>query len=150
MISIRQLNFFFTQKIWYVNDEKYSPLKRYLFNSLKKLVITIECFINKNINSHASALTYSTILATVPILAIIFAIGRGFGYGSIIENEIRTMQKLGIPMVVEGVEKLEQSEEMERLGVEYIQGDYYGKPLPEMECLRYIRNFNSAPEDYGR
>lgn len=89
MISIRQLNFFFTQKIWYVNDEKYSPLKRYLFNSLKKLVITIECFINKNINSHASALTYSTILATVPILAIIFAIGRGFGYGSIIENEIR-------------------------------------------------------------
>ena len=60
------------------------------------------------------------------------------------------MQKLGIPMVVEGVEKLEQSEEMERLGVEYIQGYYYGKPLTEMECLRYIRNFNSAPEDYGR
>ena len=54
----------------------------------------------------------------------------------VIENEIRTMQKLGIPMVVEGVEKLEQSEEMERLGVEYIQGYYYGKPLPEMECLR--------------
>lgn len=68
----------------------------------------------------------------------------------VIENEIRTMQKLGIPMVVEGVEKLEQSEEMERLGVEYIQGYYYGKTLPEMECLRYIRNFNSAPEDYGR
>ena len=58
--------------------------------------------------------------------------------------------RAGIPMVVEGVEKLEQSEEMERLGVEYIQGYYYGKPLPEMECLRYIRNFNSAPEDYGR
>lgn len=68
----------------------------------------------------------------------------------VIGNEIKTMQKLGIPMVVEGVEKLEQSEEMERLGVEYIQGYYYGKPLPEMECLRYIRNFNSAPEDYGR
>lgn len=44
----------------------------------------------------------------------------------VIENEIRTMQKLGIPMVVEGVEKLEQSEEMERLGVEYIQRYYYG------------------------
>ena len=68
----------------------------------------------------------------------------------VIGNEIKTMQKLGIPMVVEGVEKLEQSEEMERLGVEYIQGYYYGRPLPEMECLRYIRNFNSTPEDYGR
>lgn len=89
MISIRQLNFFFTQKVWYVNDEKFSPFKRYLFNCLKKLIITIECFINKNLNTHASALTFSTILATVPILAIIFAIGRGFGYGTIIENEIR-------------------------------------------------------------
>lgn len=89
MINIRQLTFFFTQKVWYINDEKFSPFKRYLFNCLKKLIITIECFINKNLNTHASALTFSTILATVPILAIIFAIGRGFGYGTIVENEIR-------------------------------------------------------------
>ena len=68
----------------------------------------------------------------------------------ILENEIKTMKKLGIPLVVEGIEKIEQSEEMERLGVEYIQGYYYGKPLPESECLRYIRNFNSLPEEYGR
>lgn len=68
----------------------------------------------------------------------------------VLENEIKTIHKLGIPMVVEGIEKLEQSHEMERLGVEYIQGFFYGKPLPEMDCLRYIRNFNSVPEDYGR
>ncbi|MCD8317638.1 MAG: YihY/virulence factor BrkB family protein, partial [Paraprevotella sp.] len=35
------------------------------------------------------ALTYSTILATVPILAIVFAIGKGLGYGSIIEGKIK-------------------------------------------------------------
>lgn len=68
----------------------------------------------------------------------------------VLQNEIATMHKLGIPMVVEGIEKLEQSQEMERLGVEYIQGYFYGKPLPEMECLRYIRQFNFASEDYGR
>lgn len=68
----------------------------------------------------------------------------------ILENEIKVMKKLGIPIVVEGIEKLEQSEEMERLGVQYIQGYYYGKPLPEAECLRYIRNFNFVPEEYGR
>ena len=62
----------------------------------------------------------------------------------VLENEIKTMQSLGIPMVIEGIEKVEQSEEMERLGVEYIQGYYYGKPLSETECLRYIRNFNST------
>lgn len=65
----------------------------------------------------------------------------------ILENEIQTMRKLGIPLVVEGIETKEQSEEMQRLGVDYIQGYYYGKPLPQKECLRHIRRFNSNLED---
>lgn len=68
----------------------------------------------------------------------------------VLENEIRTIQKLGIPLVVEGVENREQSEEMERLQVDCIQGYYYGKPMPEMDCLRYIRNLNTSPEEYGK
>ena len=60
------------------------------------------------------------------------------------------MKELGIPLVVEGVETEEQSHEMERLGVEYIQGYFYGKPMPEKECLRYIREFNATREEYGR
>lgn len=69
---------------------------------------------------------------------------------TVLESEIRTIQKLGIPIVVEGVETKEQSEEMERLGVDYIQGYFYGKPMPEAECLRYIRRQNFAPEEYAR
>lgn len=68
----------------------------------------------------------------------------------VLENEIKTMKMLGIPVVVEGIENAEESEIMEKLGVEYIQGYYYGKPLQEKECLRYIRNFNSTPEEFGR
>ncbi len=68
----------------------------------------------------------------------------------VLENEIRTIQKLGIPLILEGIETKEQSEAMERLGVDYIQGYYYGRPMPEQECLRYIRNFNQFPEDYAR
>lgn len=67
---------------------------------------------------------------------------------TVLENEIHTIQKLGIPLVVEGIETKEQSDEMERLGVDYIQGYYYGKPLPEAECLRYIRKSNVMPEVY--
>lgn len=65
----------------------------------------------------------------------------------VFENEARTIQSLGISLVVEGIETKEQSEAMERLGVDYIQGYYYGRPLPEKECLRYIRNFNSDLEE---
>lgn len=87
--SYRQLVFFFTQKIWYINEEELSPVRRYLFRMMKKLVLTVECYVLRNLNSYASALTFSSILAIVPILAIIFAIGRGFGYGSVIEEEIK-------------------------------------------------------------
>ncbi|MBP3487375.1 MAG: GGDEF domain-containing protein [Roseburia sp.] len=68
----------------------------------------------------------------------------------VLENEIKTIQRLGIPLVIEGVERREQSEMAEKLGVDYIQGYYYGRPLPEQECLRYIRSFNSVPENYAR
>lgn len=60
----------------------------------------------------------------------------------VLQNEISTMKQLGLPVIVEGVENRVQSEEMERLGVDYIQGYYYGRPMPELDCLRFIRKCN--------
>lgn len=87
--NLHQIESFFSRTIWLIHDQNLSPLKRFTLNILRRIVITVECFLSKHINSHASALTYSTMLATVPILAIIFAIGRGLGYGSIIEEKIK-------------------------------------------------------------
>lgn len=56
----------------------------------------------------------------------------------VLQNEIKTIQKLGRSLVIEGVETQEQSDEMERLGVDYIQGYYYGKPMPQKECIDYL------------
>ena len=68
----------------------------------------------------------------------------------VIENEIKTIQKLGIPLIMECVEKKDQSDALETLGVDMIQGYYYGKPMPETECLRYIRRMHFAQEEYGK
>ena len=51
----------------------------------KTLVQTIRYFTAKRVMAKASALTYSTLLAIVPILAVVFAIARGFGYNKYIE-----------------------------------------------------------------
>lgn len=51
----------------------------------RTLVLTIRFFTAKRVMTQASALTYSTLLAIVPILAVIFAIARGFGYNKYIE-----------------------------------------------------------------
>jgi len=50
-----------------------------------KLYLTIRFFTEKRVMTQASALTYSTLLAIVPILAVVFAIARGFGYNKYIE-----------------------------------------------------------------
>lgn len=63
----------------------------------------------------------------------------------VLENEVKTIQQLGIPLVVEGIESQEQSDALERLGVDLVQGYFYGKPMPEEECLRHIRSYNAAP-----
>lgn len=60
----------------------------------------------------------------------------------ILDNEMKTIHELNIPIVAEGVETTEQLEEMQRLGVEYIQGYYFARPMPADECLQFIRKMN--------
>lgn len=57
-------------------------------NLIKTVNLSVNSFLDKNLQQKACALTYSTILAMVPVLAMIFAIGRGFGFQNIVESEI--------------------------------------------------------------
>ena len=45
----------------------------------------------KRVFDSAAALTYSTLLAIVPIMAVVFAVARGFGYSRYIETWFRDM-----------------------------------------------------------
>ena len=81
---------FFVRDIWRL-DESVLPLGRRLGVELsRRLMITGEGFLQNNLTSYASALTYSCILAAVPVLAIIFAIARGFNFGNVIEEQLRS------------------------------------------------------------
>jgi membrane protein len=60
-------------------------MKGYLREIYRKLYLTIRFFTEKRVMTQASALSYSTLLAIVPILAVVFAIARGFGYNKYIE-----------------------------------------------------------------
>jgi membrane protein len=73
-----------------VNNEKKSAVRRpFQWLGLERLwrtlTLTIKFFTTKRVMDRASALTYSTLLAIVPILAVVFAIARGFGYNKYIE-----------------------------------------------------------------
>ena len=76
---------FFKTDMWRINSEDVSPWVSLAVKGLKKVVLALRFFTAKRVMSRASALTYSTMLAIVPILAVFFAIARGFGYNKYIE-----------------------------------------------------------------
>jgi membrane protein len=82
---------FLEDDIWRVTDnEQKTPFHQFGFDILKKLELTVQRFALDRMMNKASALTYSTLLSVVPILAIVFAIAKGFGVSSVIEHEIRS------------------------------------------------------------
>ena len=69
--------------------EDISPLRYLLYEIIKKVLLAVEYFTTKRMMDSAAALTYSTLLAIVPIMAVVFAIARGFGYNKYIETWFR-------------------------------------------------------------
>ena len=52
------------------------------------------------------------------------------------------IHKMNLSVVVEGIETKEQMQVMKAMGVEYIQGFYYSKPIPENEFMEFLRQNN--------
>lgn len=80
---------FFHDGIWRVQKDDVSATRYFLVIILKRVLLSLERFTTRGVTSRAAALTYSTLLAIVPILAVFFAIARGFGYNKYIETWFR-------------------------------------------------------------
>lgn len=89
--------------LWRINEERLPRWKKLSLRLFKRLYITVEQFINNNLGSYASALTYNTLLAAVPVMAIIFAVARGFGFDNLIEKRIRTSLEMAPPEITDTI-----------------------------------------------
>ncbi len=77
---------FLTYDIWRLNPESMSNKENILFNAIKTVMLTVRNVQELNIAASARSLTYRTLLSIVPLLAIIFAIARGFGIENIMQS----------------------------------------------------------------
>ncbi|MDE6417716.1 MAG: YihY/virulence factor BrkB family protein, partial [Duncaniella sp.] len=57
-------------------------------NVVKTLNLTVRTFLSTDLQTKACGMTYRTLLAIVPVLALLFAIGRGFGFQTIVQNQL--------------------------------------------------------------
>lgn len=80
---------FLTYDIWRITEGEVTRTKFSLYNIIKALYLCVVRFNKNRLADQASALTYSTLLAIVPILAILFAVARGFGVSALLEEQIR-------------------------------------------------------------
>ena len=86
---IARIVHFFEVGIWHVKRQDVPAWKYFVYSAAKKLLLAVERATTKRMMNAASALTYSTLLAIVPILAVVFAVARGFGYNKYMESWFR-------------------------------------------------------------
>jgi membrane protein len=80
---------FFQTDIWQAGDDTGSKPLRLLIGWLRKLYLAVRFFFERGHADYAPALSFSLMLAIVPVVAVVFAVARGFGLDSLIETWFR-------------------------------------------------------------
>ena len=57
---------------------------------LKVANLSVRSFLDRDLQTRSMSLTYSTVLSIVPAFALLFAIGRGFGFQKLLEDQLMT------------------------------------------------------------
>jgi membrane protein len=80
---------FLQYDLWRRTSHETKGLKGLGYEVLKTLIIVIRGFSSKQLNTIANALTYNLVFALIPILAMVLAIAKGFGFSEVIEEHLQ-------------------------------------------------------------
>ena len=79
---------FITYDIWRITENEITGIKRFYIYLVKTIILAIRGFQRDNIQTKASALTFSTLLAIVPLLAVLVGIASGFGFSDTVRESM--------------------------------------------------------------
>ena len=77
----------FNHIIWQTPLSEISKGKTFIFKQLRIIVLATRGFYNDKVQLRASALTFYSLLSIIPIVAIVFAIAKGFD----VDNNIKIL-----------------------------------------------------------
>ncbi len=79
---------FFTNKLWRLRIDKLSSKQGLLLKQLRVIILSIKRFKEDNCVNNATALTYYTLFSIVPVIALVFAIAKGFDFQDKLQADI--------------------------------------------------------------
>lgn len=81
---------FISNNLWTIRIDKVNKTQGILLKQLRIFALAIRGFNEDKCLSKASALTFYTLFSIVPVLALIFAIAKGFGFEKSLQEQIRS------------------------------------------------------------
>ncbi|TVQ84794.1 MAG: YihY/virulence factor BrkB family protein, partial [Bacteroidetes bacterium] len=87
--KIRTAVQFLKRDVWQIPLKDLPPRKSFLIKQLRIFILAFRGFLEDELHIRASSLTYYTLLATVPVVAMAFGIAKGFGLEAFVENQLR-------------------------------------------------------------
>ncbi len=88
---ISQIVQFFNTGIWEIRLKNLHPMKAFFIRYLRIILLASRGFMRDGGQKTASVLTYYSLLNVVPVVAVAFAIAKGFGLEKLIEKQILQM-----------------------------------------------------------
>lgn len=79
---------FITEKLWIIRLDKLSKRKGYFIKQLRVFSLSIQGFNEDKCLIKATALTFYTLFSIVPIVALLFAIAKGFGFIDTLKDQM--------------------------------------------------------------
>ena len=108
-------------ELWRKNEANLPAWKRVAIRIQKIIVLVIRSFGSKSLSIRADHLTYALLFAIVPILAMVLAMAKGFGFSELIEEKLASTavgQSELLPTVMDMVQRyLDTGKESVFIGV---------------------------------
>jgi membrane protein len=106
---LQQIREFIQYDLWRQSHvDIHAPKKRWLYRFLQTIILVARGFKDQVLVVRANSLSFALLFAFIPMMALIFAIARGFGFEEILKESIRGgfLAEANIaPMILEWVER---------------------------------------------
>lgn len=83
-----KLSDFFANRLWNIRLSDLPFLRAVWIRICRIVILTFRFFFKNRCTLHAASLTYYTLLAIVPLLALVFGIAKGYGYDRILKERL--------------------------------------------------------------